>query len=79
MELLSRGKGRKKSEKVVNLSSIRHPGHLTQAILELKRDEDLREGIAEKGYQLVSQKFSPEAIGRALCRILEKNFLTREG
>jgi glycosyltransferase involved in cell wall biosynthesis len=55
------------------------PDLLAQAILELKRDEDLREGIAEKGYQLVSQKFSPEAIGRALCRILEKNFLTREG
>jgi glycosyltransferase involved in cell wall biosynthesis len=45
---------------------------LAQAILELKRDEDLREGIAERGYQLVSQKFSPEAIGRTLIKILEK-------
>jgi glycosyltransferase involved in cell wall biosynthesis len=53
------------------------PDLLAQAILELKSDKDLREGIAEKGYQLVSQKFSPEAIGRTLYRILGKNFLTR--
>ena len=56
-----------------------NPDLLAQAILELKRDKDLREGIAEKGYQLVSQKFSPEAVGRTLIRILEKNFLTRRG
>jgi len=55
------------------------PDLLAQAILELKSDKDLREGIAEKGYQLVSQKFSPEAIGRNLLRILEKNFTSREG
>jgi glycosyltransferase involved in cell wall biosynthesis len=52
---------------------------LAQAILELKSDKDLREGIAERGYRLVSQKFSPEAIGRNLLSILEKNFLTRGG
>ncbi len=50
---------------------------LAQAILELKRDEDLRERIAERGYELVSQKFSPEAIGRTLIKILEKNFLNQ--
>lgn len=53
------------------------PDLLAQAVLELKGDKDLREGIAEKGYQLVSQKFSPEAVGRTLIRILEKNSLTR--
>ncbi len=56
-----------------------NPNLLAQAVLELKRDKDLREGIAEKGYQLVSQKFSPEAIGHTLIKILEKNFLTRGG
>jgi glycosyltransferase involved in cell wall biosynthesis len=53
------------------------PDLLAQAVLELKRDENLREGIAARGYELVSQRFSPEAIGRTLIRILEKNFLTR--
>jgi glycosyltransferase involved in cell wall biosynthesis len=56
-----------------------NPDLLAQAILELKRDEDLREGIAEKGYQLVSQKFSPEALGRTLIKILEKKFIIRGG
>ena len=56
-----------------------NPDLLAQAILELKGDKDLREGIAEKGYQLVNQKFSPEAIGRTLIKILEKNSLTRGG
>jgi glycosyltransferase involved in cell wall biosynthesis len=45
---------------------------LAQAILELKRDLDLRERIAERGYKLVSSNFSPEAIGRTLIRVLEK-------
>ena len=52
---------------------------LAQAILELKRDEDLREGIAERGCELVNEKFSPEAIGRTLIKILEKNFIIRGG
>jgi glycosyltransferase involved in cell wall biosynthesis len=55
------------------------PDLLAQAVLELERDKDLRKGIAEKGYQLVSQRFSPEAIGRTFIKILEKNFLTRRG
>ena len=49
-----------------------HPELLAQAILELKRDLDLRERIAERGYQLVSGNFSPGAIGRVLIRVLEK-------
>jgi glycosyltransferase involved in cell wall biosynthesis len=52
-----------------------NPDLLAQAILELKRDEDLREGIAERGYRLVRDKFSPKAIGRALIKILENNFI----
>jgi len=49
-----------------------HPELLAQAILELRRDLDLRERIAERGYQLVSSNFSPEAIGKTLIRVLEK-------
>ena len=48
------------------------PELLAQAILELKRDSSLRGRIAERGYKLVSSKFSPEAIGRTLIRVLEK-------
>jgi len=55
------------------------PNLLAQAILALKDDKDLRERIAERGYQLVSQEFSPEAVGRTLIRILKKNSLTRGG
>lgn len=54
-----------------------HPNLLAQAILELKKDNVLREGIAEKGYQLVSQNFSSGDIGRTLLRILEKDFIAR--
>jgi glycosyltransferase involved in cell wall biosynthesis len=50
------------------------PELLAKAILELRRDADLRERIAEKGFELVSRDFSPKAIGRALIGIIEKNF-----
>jgi len=47
---------------------------LAQAILELKRDSCLRKEIAQEGHLLVSQHFSPEAIGRLLIGILERHF-----
>lgn len=50
------------------------PSHLAQAILELKKDPALREEIADRGYRLVTQKFSPEAIGCRLIDILERHF-----
>lgn len=50
------------------------PDFLAQAVVELKRDSDLREKIAERGYQLVSQNYSPRALGRALANILEESF-----
>jgi glycosyltransferase involved in cell wall biosynthesis len=52
-----------------------YPENLAQAILELKRDKDLREKIAEQGHQLVRRKYSPAAIGRTLIQIIEKKFL----
>jgi len=51
-----------------------HPSELAQAILELKEDSQMREKIAEGGYQLAYQKFTPEAIGRLLINILESHF-----
>lgn len=51
-----------------------NPSYLAQAILELKKDSLMREEIGERGYHLVSQNFSPEAIGRMLIKILERNF-----
>jgi len=48
------------------------PDSLAQAVLELKRDEDLRKTIAEQGYHLVKENFTPQAIGRALKRILDR-------
>ena len=51
-----------------------YPENLAQAILELKRNKDLREKIAEEGHQLVRREYSPSAIGRTLIRIIEKKF-----
>lgn len=51
-----------------------NPSNLARAILELKKDSFLREEIGERGYRLVSQKFSQKAIGRMLIDILERNF-----
>jgi glycosyltransferase involved in cell wall biosynthesis len=50
------------------------PGLLAKAILELRRNTDLREKIAEKGFELVNSDFSPKAIGRILMSIIEKHF-----
>jgi len=56
------------------LCPTNEPSALAQAILELKENSVLREEIAEKGYTLVSQHFSPQAIGRRLIDILERKF-----
>ncbi len=58
----------------IYLCSEPDPSELARAILELKRDSGLKERIAQKGYLLVSQDFSPVAIGRLLARILERHF-----
>ena len=52
------------------------PDLLSQAIFELKRDKVLRDKIAENGYQLVRQKYSPEAIGRTFADIIKRYFFT---
>ena len=55
-----------------------YPENLAQAVLELRRDKNLREEIAERGHQLVRQKYSPSAIGRSLIQIIQKKFMTGE-
>lgn len=60
------------------LISETKPELLAESILELRRDESLRERIAEKAYKLVSENFSPRVIGLALIRILERNFRMRK-
>jgi glycosyltransferase involved in cell wall biosynthesis len=62
------------------LLSSSDPSELAQAILELKKDPDLREKIAEGGHDLVSREFSPRAIGSMLTEILKRHFhLSSEG
>jgi glycosyltransferase involved in cell wall biosynthesis len=48
------------------------PRSLVEAILELKRDTALRERIAQKGHDMVWQKYHPAALGAVLRDILEK-------
>ena len=48
------------------------PGSLAEAILELKRDPALRERIAQKGRELVWEKYHPAALGAILKGLLEK-------
>ena len=48
------------------------PRSLAEAILELKRDPALRERIAQKGHDIVWEKYHPAALGAVLVDILEK-------
>jgi len=48
------------------------PGSLAKAILELKRDPALRARIAQKGRELVWEKFHPVALGAVLKGLLEE-------
>ncbi len=50
------------------------PGSLAEAILELREDEPLRDGIARRGYELVWQKFAPQRLGSQLKEILSERF-----
>ncbi|MCK4556911.1 MAG: glycosyltransferase, partial [Candidatus Aminicenantes bacterium] len=55
-----------------------YPENLAQAVLELKRNKDLKEEIAKKGDELVRREYSPSAIGRSLIQIIQKKFITGE-
>jgi glycosyltransferase involved in cell wall biosynthesis len=50
------------------------PESLARAILELREDEALRDGLARRGYELAWKKFTPQNIGGRLKEILAKRF-----
>jgi glycosyltransferase involved in cell wall biosynthesis len=45
---------------------------LAEAIMKLKEDQELRKNIAENGYRLIKERFTPRAIGQRLVEILEE-------
>lgn len=49
-----------------------NPKDLAEKILELKNNPHLRKQIAESGYQLYQQKFTPIAIGKTLIKYIEE-------
>lgn len=49
-----------------------NPLSLAESILELKRNPELRERIAQEGHNTVWQKYNPAALGAVLRGILEK-------
>ena len=59
----------------IYLCSSPDPECLAKAILELRKDESLRRGIAARGYDLVRAKYSTRPIGLILKTILENNLL----
>jgi glycosyltransferase involved in cell wall biosynthesis len=54
------------------LVELGNPRALADAILELKEDERLKRRIAEGGYALFKEKFTPKAIGERLKNIIEE-------
>ena len=55
------------------------PESLSQAILELRRNKALREKIAEEGYKLVWEKYSPDKLGLSLKKVLKEYFPEIQG
>ena len=45
---------------------------LVNALVELKNNPKLRKSIAENGYQLFTQKFSPKAVGKQLVEYIKE-------
>jgi len=53
------------------------PESLARAILELRADDALRSGMAERGFELAWEKFSPPVLGARLKEILARRFPAR--
>ncbi len=53
--------------------------NLAAAILALKADPGLKRGLAEKGYALVREKYSPGPLGRRLLEVVAERDLGRAG
>lgn len=45
---------------------------LANAIFELKKDKKLREKIAQNGYKLYKNMFTPKAVGRELVKVMQE-------
>lgn len=60
------------------LVPMANPKALAEAILILKEDKKLRDKIAENGYRLFKERFTPKAIGKGLKSILEELTSMRE-
>lgn len=56
-----------------NALLVKHanPDALADAILELKKNKDLREKIAERGYRTFKEVCTPDVIGKEVKRIIE--------
>ena len=59
-------------EETALLCRMGDPQALAQAILRLKEDPSLRRRIAEGGYRAFQERFSPQAIGVVVKRVLEE-------
>lgn len=59
-------------KETVFLCEMANPQSLADAILGLKEDEELRNKIAEGGYELYKEKFTPKVIGKEVKTIIEK-------
>ncbi len=62
------------SEENCILVPMADPKAIANAILELKQNKKLRVSIAENGYQLFKEKFSPMAVGKELKSVLIEQF-----
>ena len=60
------------NKKNVLLCKSANAQSLADAILELKDDEDLRKKIAEKGYNLFTERFTTDVIGRDVKNVIEE-------
>jgi L-malate glycosyltransferase len=50
----------------------RNPAALAQAILQIYQDRDLARRLGERGYEVVHEKFSAEAMARRIIAVYEK-------
>jgi glycosyltransferase involved in cell wall biosynthesis len=61
-----------KNRKNALLCEMADPKSLASAIMELKDDEQLRNNLATKGYQLFQENLTPEKIGREAIAIMKE-------
>lgn len=59
------------NQKNALLVEMANPKAIAEGILEIKKDEKLRNDIAKNGYKLFKENFTPKIIGAALKKVLE--------